>query len=119
MKYKTFKYKDYNNCYFIVNSYNSNKFAMAITIFSEKEEASIFATVYMKDYLYLPNTITIRNYSDTSGMTEFLEDLGIIEEIYSRRKCHPKATENETIDYCCINVDKLKEYTKEFNYEFA
>ena len=72
----------------------------------------------MPDYLYEPDTATIKNYSENAGMTKFLEKLGIIEEIYSKRKCNPYAADNETIDYCLINIEKLKEYTNEFNYEW-
>lgn len=66
----------------------------------------------------MPDTATIKNYSENSGMTKFLQKLGIIEEIYTSQKCHPGATDSETIDYCQINVEKLREYSKKFNYEW-
>lgn len=119
MKYKTFKYKNYGNCYFNVGNYMYNKQSMAINISSENGEMSIVATVNMKDYLYEPNTATIKNYSENAGMTKFLEKLGIIDEVYSRAKCNPFANKSETIDYCHIDIDKLKEYTKNFNYEWT
>lgn len=118
MNCKTFKYKKYGDCYFNVGNYAYNKQAMAITIMS-KEGERIIATVNMNDYLYYPDTATIKNYSENAGMTKFLEDLGIIEEVYSKVQCHPKALKTETIDYCLINIDKLKEYTKNFNYEWS
>ena len=52
-------------------------------------------------------------------MTKFLKKLGIIEEVYTEKKCHPRALSTETIDYCLINIDKLKEYTNHFNYEWS
>lgn len=119
MKCKTFKYKNYGDCYFNVNNYMYNKQAMAISIVSCKKDEDIVVTVNMKDYLYEPDTATIRNYSYTAGMTKFLQKLGIIEEIYSQVKCNPNASQSETIDYCLINIEKLKEYTKEFNYEWS
>lgn len=118
MNYKTFKYKEYGDCYFNVENYKYNKQAMAITIMNNEGER-IIATVNMNDYLYYPDTATIKKYSEDSGMTKFLEDLGIIEEIYSKVQCHPNALKTETIDYCIINIDKLKEYTKNFNYEWS
>jgi len=119
MDYKTFKYKNYGYCYFNVGNYVYNKQSMAISIMSIEEENITIATVNMTDYLYEPNTATIKNYSENSGMTDFLKKLGIIEEVYSKVKCHPFASENETIDYCLINMDKLKEYTKNFEYEYS
>ena len=118
MKYKTFKYKNYKDCYFNVSNYLYNKQSMAISIKNEDGEDITVATVNMNDYMYEPDTATIKNYSENSGITKFLERLGVIEEIYSRVQCNPYATKNETIDYCLINIDKLKEYTKEFNYRW-
>ena len=66
----------------------------------------------------MPDTATIKNYSENSGMTKFLQKLGVIEEVYSRRKSHPLALDSETIDFCQIDIEKLKEYSKEFNYEW-
>lgn len=119
MNYKTFKYKKYGDCYFNVGNYMHNKQSMAISIISTKGESITVVTVNMNDYLYEPDTATIKNYSENAGITKFLEKLGIIEEVYSRAKCNPYATKNETIDYCLMNVSKLKEYTKEFSYKWG
>ena len=118
MNCKTFKYKEYGDCYFNVGNYMYNKQSMAITIMSKDGENITVATVNMNDYLYEPDTATIKNYSENAGMTKFLKNLGIIEEVYSKVQCHPNALKTETIDYCLINIDKLKEYTKNFNYEW-
>lgn len=119
MKCKTFKYKNYENCFFNVENYMNNKMSMAISIMNKEGENITVATVNMSGYLYYPDTATIKNYSENGGMTEFLEKLGVIEEVYSKVKCHPGAFETETIDYCLINIDKLKEYSNEFNYEWS
>ncbi len=119
MKYKTFNYKNYGSCYFNVGNYLYNKQAMAISIVNSKGENIIIATVNMADYLYAPNTATIKNYSEGTGMTEFLKRLGIVEEIYSRKPCNSIAIKNETIDYCLINVDKLKDYSNHYEYEWT
>ena len=116
MNYKTFKYKTYEDCYFNVGNYN--KQSMAISIIGKDGESITRATVHMKDYLYEPDTATIKNYSENAGMTKFLKNLGVIEEVYSKVQCHPKALKTETIDYCLINIEKLKEYTNKFNYEW-
>lgn len=118
MNCKTFKYKNYGDCYFYVGNYLHNKQSMAIRIISKDGESITVATVNMNDYLYEPNTATIKNYSENAGMTKFLEKLGIIKQVYSKKHCHPYALETETIDYCLINIDKLKEYTNQFNYEW-
>jgi hypothetical protein len=91
---------------------------MFIQIKNEEYGLLYDATVNMPDYMYFPDTATIKNYSDNSGMTKWLQKLGIIEEIYTRKKCNPMASKEETIDYCQINIKKLKEYSKEFNYEW-
>lgn len=119
MNCKTFKYKKYGDCYFNVGNYLYNRQSMAITIMSKEGESITVVTVNMDDYFYEPNTATIKNYSGNAGMTEFLENLGIIEEVYSKVQCHPNASKSETIDYCLINIDKLKEYTNEFDYKWS
>lgn len=113
-----FNYKKYKNCYFEVGNYLYNPQSMFINMIDENGEDITTVTVNMSDYLYYPDTATIKNYSENSGITQFLEKLGIIEEIYSRKKCNPYAIETETIDYCQINIEKLKEYSEEFNYEW-
>lgn len=118
MNYKTFKYKNYGDCYFNVTNYMNNKQSMAISIISKEGESIAVATVNMQDYFYSPNTATIKNYSENAGMTKFLENLGVIEEVYSEVQCNPNALKTETIDYCSINIDKLKEYTNKFNYKW-
>lgn len=118
MKCKKFDYKNYKNCYFEVGNYAYNSQSMFIQIKNEDEGDITTASVNMPDYLYMPETVTIKNYSENSGMTKFLKKLGILEEIYTKRKCHPLAADTETIDYCQVNIEKLKEYSKTFNYEW-
>ena len=119
MKNKTFNYKNNKNCSFEVSNYQYNPQSMAIIIVNSKGEEKAIVTVNMSEYFYLPDTATIKNYSNNSGMTKFLNKLGIIETIYTSRKAHPMATVGETIDFCEINVEKLKEYSSKFNYEFT
>ena len=119
MKYKTFNYKKNKNCSFEVGNYQYNPQSMAIVMVDGKGEEITRVTVNMPDYFYSPNTASIKNYSENSGMTKFLNKLGIIESIYTKRKANPFAPQTETIDFCEINIEKLKEYSSEFNYEFG
>ena len=119
---KSFDYKTYKNCYFIVSSYTCDPMAMAISIFNNSDGDITTVTVYMDGYVYAPGLTAIKNYSENTGITKFLQELGIIEEILDRRPpnqhvAHTLNTPNpETIDWCVINTDKLKEYTKEWYY---
>lgn len=119
MNNKTFKYKNYKNCSFYVGNYIKNTQSMAIQIIDGEGELVTTCTVNMPDYLYYPDSATIKNYSENAGMTKFLEKLGIIEEIFSEVKCNPYAAKSETIDFCLINMDKLKEYSSKFNYNYT
>lgn len=118
MSYKNVKYKKYGKCYFEVGNYLYNSEAMSIVLKSENGEFEQVCTVNMPDYMYSPNTASIKNYSGNSGMTKFLEKLGIIDIVYSCKKAHMYASNGETIDYCQIDVEKLKEYSKVFEYEW-
>lgn len=119
---KKFKYKDYENCYFNVATYAYNKRAMAIEIENKEDGLIRTCTVFLEDGLYTANCTIIKNYSENSGMTKFLQDLGIIVEILDRRPCNmwvtgSMDTENpESFDTCIIDQKKLKEYTKSWNY---
>lgn len=116
MKYKSFNYKNYKKCYFEVFNDTSNSESMCINIIDKNDKVLFNVTVYMPNYIYTPNTATIKNYSENGGMTNFLVKLGVIEFIYCSRRCYP--FNDETIDFCQINIDKLKKYSKVFNYEW-
>ncbi len=115
---KTFEYKGKKGCSFIVGNYLNNTQCMSIMIVTNENESETVCTVNMKDYLYFPETTTIKNYSENSGMTDFLLKLGVIAEVYNKVPAHQLAQRSETIDFCSINIEKLKEYSKEFNYEW-
>lgn len=118
MKYKKFNYKKYKECYFEVGNYFHNFQSMSIQIKNKEYGQVCTVTINMPGYLYMPDTATIKNYSENSGMTKFLQKLGIIEEVYNKRKCHPQASNSETIDFCQIDIERLKEYSKKFDYEW-
>ena len=117
---KRFNYKQYKDCYFIVSTYAANKNALAISIENEKEGPITTCTVYLTDGLYTENTAIIKNYSENSGMTKFLQELGIVIEIFDRRPCNAlvantlNSSNPQTCDTCFIDKEKLKEYTKKW-----
>lgn len=116
MKYKNFSYKKNKECYFEVFNDISNPESMCINIIDKNGKVLFNVTVYMPNYIYTPNTATIKNYSENEGMTKLLLKLGVIEFIYCSKRFH--TFNNETIDFCLINIDKLKKYSKVFNYEW-
>lgn len=118
MQCKTFEYKGKRECSFKVGNYLYNPQCMSIMIVNDIDEGETVCTVNMKNYMYFPETTTIKNYSENSGMTDFLLKLGIIEQVYSKVPAHQNAQKGETIDFCQINVEKLKEYSQEFKYEW-
>lgn len=119
---KTFNYKNYKNCYFYVTNYLADKNAMAISIQNDEEGDIAFCTIYDVLSVYSPDLVTIKNYSENSYMTNFLEDLGVVISIIDRRPCNQFVrdtinTDNpQTIDTCIVDTDILKEYCKKWKY---
>lgn len=120
---KKFTYKNYINCYFNVGSYLADNKAMAISIESEKDGPIATCTVFNDIGFYSENIVTIKNYSENSYMTKFLEKLGIVISILNRVICNPAVydtffTENpQTIDTCFIDTGILRQYCKKWNYD--
>ena len=118
MECKKFKYKSHKNCTFEVGNYLYNKQAMSIQIVNKEEGDIATCTVNMPDYMYYENTTVIKNYNENSGMTQFLIDLDVIDCILTKRKCNMYCGNDETIDFCEINVDELKKYSSVFEYKY-
>jgi len=118
---KKFRYKNFDNCYFIVSSYLAQKEAMAIQIEKDGEPIAT-CTVFEFGLPYSEHVTVIKNYSENSHMTNFLKKLGIVKEILYRNPCNSFVTETltgnnpQTFDTCLIDTDKLKEYCKIWNY---
>lgn len=118
---ETFKYKKYENCYFVVSNYMKSKNAVAIMICNDYDGQISTCTTYIDEYVS-KDLATIKNYSENSKMTDFLQELGIIKEIVYRFPCnaYPETlaslqTDNpQTIDICTIDFEKLKEHSKVF-----
>lgn len=121
---KTFTYKKYKKCYFIVSTYLQPKNPIAIMIYNDKEGPISDCTTYIRGLSY-KSLAVIKNYSENSKMTDFLQQLGIIKEIKCRFACNsfPETlsslqTDNpQTMDVCEINIDKLKEYSMLWDYD--
>lgn len=117
MKFKTFKYKNYNNCSFHVGNYKYNLNTMFIGILDKNGNSICDCTINKPDYLYQENTATIKNYMENAGMTNFLLKLGIIEQIITKSNFNIYGTsKKESIDYCDINIKELKKYSSIFDY---
>lgn len=119
MECKKFNYKGNKECSFRVGSYRNNPDCMAIQMLDNKGEVIYTCTTNMPEYMYYSRSTTIKNYMENSGMTDFLLKLGVIEEIITRKKVSIYATKKfESIDFCFINLEKLKKYTSVFDYEY-
>ena len=119
MQYKTFKYNNYENCSFYVDNYSTNPDAMFISILNKNGKNICDCTVNKRDFLYEENTATIKNYTENYGMTKFLLKLGIIKQVITKSKFSIYATSNnDSIDYCDINIKTLKKYSSTFNYKW-
>lgn len=119
---KTFTYKDYKNCYFTVGCYAADNNAMAISIENLEDGPIACCTVYNAFDIYDTNITTIKNYSENSHMTKFLQKLNIISAVLYSRPCNSFVADTlytnnpQTIDTCLINTDILREYTKVWKY---
>jgi len=85
---KTFTYKKYKDCYFTVGKYLRGNNAMAISIENSTDGPITTCTV--------------------------MHELGIVVNVIYSSPCDSYVRNtSETIDICEIDMEKLKEYTKE------
>lgn len=119
----TFNYKKYKNCYFTVASYEANPNAIAFSIENQENGLIATCTIFIGHTTYMDSLATIKNYSENSGITKFLQKLGIVTNIFFREPCNCLTigtldTKNpQTIDTVLIDMDKLKQYSKEWYYD--
>ena len=85
---ETFTYKNYQNCYFTVGSYVADTTAMAISIVNDEDGLISTCTIYDEFGFYASNSITVKNYSENSHMTDFLKSLGVVIDTIDRRPCN-------------------------------
>lgn len=115
---KSFPIWEYKNCSFIVSSYLSEPIAIIFAI-KDNETSEIVAkcTIYDLSTNYKKGMATIKNYSENRGMTNILKELGIVTNIIESNKVNELAEDTETIDVCNIDLEKLREYASDWNYE--
>lgn len=117
--------KKYHNCYFKVDKYQANCKAMFINVYGiidEEEETEVkfidTITVYNSKTDYDKNRITVKE-----EYVPILRKLNIIKS--DRRVIYPFSECRHAMDYadryycvCMIDREKLKEYCKDWRYEY-
>lgn len=115
---KYFKIWNYEDCSFTVSHYLADKKAIAIIIEDNiTSEIVVKCTTYLENTKYEIGMATIKNYSENKGLTEILKGLGVVTEVFKSQKVNELAEDSETIDFCKINLKKLKEYAIVWHYE--
>ena len=113
----TFEFKKNSKCQFFVSHYISDDKAIAIIIKdSTTDELICKCTTYDEFSEYEIGIATIKNYSENTGMTNFLRNLKIVEEVRDSYKINDMAEDTETVDICKINLERLKAYANEWHY---
>lgn len=112
---KTFEFNSNTDCCFEVEHYNNTK-AISITIvdsITDNELATL--TVFDKDFDYEAGIATI-SYDYTfeyKTAREILAELGIIQKVWETYTFDDGYV---SADVCSIDLQKLKEYSKTWNY---
>lgn len=109
---KTFNYKDYKKCYFYVDSYKANPKAMYIEIDNKRYDSITDCTLYAPYTPFEPETAAIK----TKELVNFLKELKVITKIIA---VLPYGNFSNELYLCKIDIDTLKEYTKEWHYKYA
>lgn len=106
---KTFKYK---NCYFYVNSYETNQDIIYIRIENNTCGMIIDCTKYLIQPMYEKNSTIIIDLE----MVKFLKELKVVTKVIEKINYGNFSS----VSYLCkINVKKLKEYSNEWYYQNA
>lgn len=120
---KTFNFRGYENHCLLVGHYNSNK-AMGISVVDlETEEEIGCLTVLIPDFDYDIGLVTVcadivdgdEIFGYKTG-TDILKDLGIVEKVWETIEYDDGTGDIEKADVCTIDLYKLKEYSKDWNY---
>ncbi len=117
---KTFQFENYTAC-FDVGNYPKNAKAISIGIVDSDTEEPITSVTSYLEIDYEVGQAVIKNYSaygnevtSNIGMTEFLKELGIVEDVIESN--FVEDDERKTVDICRINLRILKEYSKYWDY---
>lgn len=120
---KTFTFRNSDNCAFNVWHYNKEK-AIAITVIDiETEEELGELTVLNNDIDYDVGFAIIYNGNVTGDEifgyktgTEVLQELGIVEKVWETYEIDIDGVNVIPVAECTIDLHKLKEYSKTWNY---
>ena len=119
---KTFKFRN-GNCVLAVGHYNKEK-AMAISVVDlELDEEIQNLTMLNKDFDYEIGLITVvTDFVDGDEIfgyktgTDILSELGIVEKVWETIEYDDGTGEIVKADICTIDIEKLKEYSTEWEY---
>ncbi len=120
---KTFKFGETEKCCFSVGHYNQED-AIAINVV-EEETGEYIATLTVLDrsYDYEVGLATVCNDyvsgNDVTGYktgTQVLEELGIIDEIWTIYELSDDGENSISVASCSLNLSVLKEYSREWEY---
>lgn len=119
---KTFTFGNSNNCAFNVWHYNKEK-AIAITVIDIEtdEELNILTVLDDADYdvgfaiIYNGNVTGDEIFGYKTG-TEVLQELGIVEKVWETYEIDIDGVNVIPVAECTIDLHKLKEYSKTWNY---
>lgn len=118
---KTFEFNSNTHCCFSVEHYYNNTKAISIKIVdSDTDNELATLTIFDKDFDYEVGNTTI-TYDDVFGDSifgyktarEILTQLGIIKKVWETYSFNDDTV---SADVCTIDLHKLKEYSKNWNY---
>lgn len=118
---RTFEFNSNTDCCFSVEHYYNNPKAIAITITDSTTDNELATlTVFDKDFDYEVGNATI-SYDDSFGDSifgyktarEILTELGIIKKVWETYSFYDDTV---SADVCTIDLHRLKEYSKTWNY---
>lgn len=109
---KTFKYKNHEKCYFYVDSYKIYPDVIYFRIENDTCEMITDCTKFHMFTLYEKNSTNIVDLE----MVKFLKELKIVTKVIE--KVH-YGNFSGVLYHCKINIKKLKEYSKEWHFEYA
>lgn len=120
---KTFTFGNSNNCAFNVWHYNKEK-AIAITVIDIETEEELGELTVLNNNIDYDVGFTIIYNGNVTGDeifgyktgTEVLQELGIVEKVWETYEIDIDGVNVIPVAECTIDLYKLKEYSKTWNY---
>lgn len=119
---KEFEFNN-RNCGLLIGHYNKEN-AMCISVVDlETDEVIQGLTVLDKDFDYDIGLVTVEAdivdgdeiWGYKTG-TDILKELGVVEKVWESHEFNDGTANIVKADICIINLEKLKEYSTEWNY---